>query len=157
MKTYKRLGFAVVSVVVMVMIVLFCAWLVLPVKAATSPSFAFAIADNPDIGFTSITNAYLIITDIRTGDMYDSSGAVQTTYASAAITFTADAQNTDWALCTMPGLPTGKDYAILIYENATPTLGDTIMAGPLLWDESNGLTYTDATPTEGGRVKTTRN
>lgn len=145
-------GLAMLTVIASIIIVLLLV-MTLSTPAATSQSYRLAIANVSSYGFTDMSNAYLIITDIRTGDMYDSTGSVQTTYASAAIPFAVDAQNTDWALCTMPALPTGKDYAIIIYENATPTMGDEIKAGPFLYDEMTGMTYTDLAPTTAGRVR----
>jgi hypothetical protein len=108
---------------------------------------AFSICNKSDFGFTDITNAYLVITDIRNGDMFDATtGAVSTTWANCAVAFTKDAQNTDWAFCTMPDLPADREYAIVIYENASPTLGDAIKVGPLRYDPLTGNTFTDTNP-----------
>jgi hypothetical protein len=123
-----------------------------PVKADTGSTHVIAVHKAMGNGFTTVGNAYAIITDLDTLDMYDASGAVNTTIDSeandgAAIEFTADGQNTDWAMATAPALETGKRYAITFYENATPAAGDTAVLGPLRYDPQTGETFTDANPT----------
>jgi hypothetical protein len=127
-------------------------------KAETTTSKTLCIPNNPDFGFSDITNAYAVITDIRTGDIFHkTTGAISTTWADCAIEFTKDAQNTDWAIATMPGLPNEKEYAIIIYENASPTLGDTIKVPAIRYDPVHGITFTDSSPVIGGRTRTIEN
>jgi hypothetical protein len=128
--------------------------------ALVSVALAVPITAHPVIihkamgdGFTTVDNAYAIVTDLANADMYDSTGAVQTTYASAALAATADGQNTDWALLTVPALPAGKRYAITFYENASPAAGDTAIIGPVRYDPVTGETFTDTNPLQGSIIR----
>jgi drug/metabolite transporter superfamily protein YnfA len=128
-------------------------------KAGTGSTHVIAVHKAMGNGFTTVGNAYAIITDLDNLDMYDHDGAVNTTIGTeasggAAIELTADGQNTDWAMATAPALDTGKRYAITFYENATPTAGDTAVLGPLRYDPETGETFTDSSPIKGARVKT---
>jgi hypothetical protein len=119
-----------------------------PVKADTGSTHVIAVHKAMGNGFTTVGNAYAIITDLDTLDMmHASTGVADATYGNCDIELTADGQNTDWAMATAPALETGKRYAITFYENATPAAGDTAVLGPLRYDPQTGETFTDANPT----------
>jgi len=123
------------------------------VKADTwsDGTVTMSIHKNMGDGFTTITNAYAIISPRVNCDMYDSTGAANATYASAAITFTADGQYTDEALGTLPSLPqTIGEWEITFYENSSPTAGDTAIVGPVLLNPETGMTYSDANNSRNG-------
>lgn len=124
---------------------------------ATGTSKKIAIHKAMGTGFTTLNNAYAIITDLATGDMmHASTGVVDTDYGDCDIAFADHDYNTDWAIATIPGLDTSKRYAITIYENATPTAGDTAVVGPLMYDPDTGVTYTDTNPIVGNKIRSRR-
>lgn len=124
-------------------------------KADTGTSKTLAIHKAMGNGFTSVGDAYAIITDLSNADMmHASTGVADATYGNCDIEFTADGQNTDWALATAPALDLDKKYAITIYENAAPAAGDTAVIGPLLYDPATGKTFSDSNPLEDNRVRT---
>ena len=129
------------------------------VKAAatpkTGPSVPFAVHVDMGIGFTVVGDAYAIITDLSNLDMmHATTGVADVAYGNCAITFTADGQNTDWALATIPALDLSKEYAITIYENGTPAAGNTCIIKPAYYNPVTGKTYGSYNPVSGGAVST---
>jgi hypothetical protein len=140
------------------MIVLFVVvvtWFV-PLQAKAwglSSSGTFCIPDVADYTFTDIDDAYIIITDVSNGDIYDADAAtptVTTTWADAVIACTKDAQNPYFSMATMPVLDTTKRYAIVVYEDVggdgTPLATDPVRIDALLYDPDTRVTYTDTNP-----------
>lgn len=122
-------------------------------KADTGTTHVIAIHKAMGNGFTTVDDAYAIVTDLSNLDMMKTdTGVADATYTNCDIEFTADLQNTDWALATVPALEKNKRYAITIYQNGTPTAGDKAVVGPLLYYE--GTMYTDTNPLMGNRVIT---
>lgn len=121
---------------------------------ATVSSHTFCLWNDPALSFTAITNAYVMLVNDDNGDMYDAdatSPTVTTTYAEAAIVLTADAQNTEWACGTIPACDSAIDPVLCVFENATPTLGDTIKAA-YKYDPKFG-TFTDTNPIKNNRIR----
>jgi len=155
MKQYGKI--ALFSILTLVVVFGIIAYKSIPLSAANWPATnTISIHKAMGNGFSTVGNAYAIISPVANCDMYNSSGAVETTYASAAITFTADGQYTDEALATIPALPqTITDWEITFYENATPTAGDAAVIGPCRLDPHTGQTFTDTNPIKYNRVRIT--
>lgn len=152
-------GIAITAVLVVFIVLTIVAYMVIPARAATGTTHVLAIHKAMGSGFGTVGNAYAIITDLSNADMmHASTGVADATYGNCDVEFTADLQNTDWALATAPALDTSKRYAITIYENSSATAGDTAVIGPLLYDPINGITYTDTNPLDGSilRVRQTQ-
>lgn len=158
METNMKKGIAITAVLAVFIILAIVAYMVIPAKAATGTTHVIAIHKAMGNGFTTVDNAYAIITDLSNADMmHASTGVADADYGDCDVEFTADGQNTDWALATAPALDTSKRYAITIYENSSPTAGDTAVIGPLRYDPETGETYTDSNPVWGNRARTIEN
>ena len=123
---------------------------------ATIESHAFCLWNDPALGFGDIDDAYVMIVNSENGDMYDADATtptVTTTYADAAIELDQDEQNTEFACGTIPATDSYKNLILCVYENSTPTLGDSVKAC-YNYDQLTGFTFTDTVPTFKQNVKT---
>jgi hypothetical protein len=151
----SRIGKITIAFIILLVLVVSAVFWAVPEKAeaATWPTTTISIHKNIGSGFTTIDNAYAIISPVNNCDMYDSTGAANATYASAAITFTADGQYTAEALGTIPPLPkTISEWEITFYENSSPAATDAAVAGPYRLNPKNGMCYSDANPTNSNEV-----
>jgi hypothetical protein len=118
---------------------------------ATAASHAFCIDDHPDYAFSDIDDAYLLLVDSETFDMYDadaSTPTITTTYADAEIHLTKDAQTLHGACGTIPAADTTKKLWLLLLEDGVDTLIDSFC-----YDPTTGHTYSLTNPLYEKRVR----
>ena len=102
---------------------------------------------------------YVVLWDRATGDLVtaaDGTTSSAVTWAAAALDendITVHGENTMAWVVVLPAMDGDKNYAMAIFNNATPTKGDLPVAGPYLFDREAKLAYSDANPVQGSRVK----
>src|SRR5210317_871081 len=83
--------------------------------------------------------------------------ALPISWTNCDIAFTKDTQNPYWSVTTIPTLPRGRDYAIVIYEDVggdgSEANTDPIRIDAVMYDPESGRTYTDTNPIRSNKVR----
>ena len=102
----------------------------------------------------SYTNLYAIFYDLNTGDMFNATtGAVETTWANAAIAAALHATNKGVWLVTTPPIEVDANIGFNLYQNDSPVNTDAVVKA-VKYDPKLNLTYSDATPAAQGKTFT---
>ena len=98
------------------------------------------------------TNLYAIFFDINTGDMFNpTTGAVETTWATAAQAAAVHATNKGVWLVTTPTIALDVNIGVNLHQNASPANTDAVVKS-FKYDPKTNLTYSDATPAAQGKT-----
>jgi hypothetical protein len=124
-----------------------------PAQAAnTYPGRTIVI---PNDGDTNYTNApWVFFYNADTGDMYHATlGTVSTTYGDCDILSVVHGTNTGVYTIAVPPLEKQPRIAMMIMDTATPGTS-AVPTQAVLYDQKYGVTYSDANPATGARVRT---
>jgi len=100
------------------------------------------------------SNPYIIFYDLNTGNMFNATtGAVETTWASAAVSGAKHATNKMVLLFTTPPIALDVNIGVNLFQNAAPADTDVITIAQK-YDPKNNTTYTDTIPAAQGKTLT---
>ena len=120
---------------------------------ATNRVYQSRILVIPDAA-TPYTNPYLIFYDLNTGDMFNpTTGAVETTWATAAKAATKHTTNKGVWIAATPPIDVDINIGVNIHDNASPANTDAVVKA-VKYDPKFNLTYSDATPAAQGKTLT---
>lgn len=150
----KHYGKIMLSIVFISLILSVIALLALKVQAADK--YAPTTMTIPNLH--SPTNQYLILYNIKTGELVNASdGSFGATWANAAFDkshWTNQTQTaiTGWPVYLIPGLTRGVTYGFVLCDGTSPVKTDNIRRSGL-YDPSSGITYTPTVPVTDGEVR----
>jgi hypothetical protein len=112
------------------------------------PSRTLVIPNN------SYADLYGIFYDLNSGDMFNATtGAVETTWASAAVVAALHTNNKSVWLLTTPPIGVDINVGLNLFQNASPANTDAITKSGK-YDPRLNHTYSDATPASQGKTFT---
>lgn len=125
-------------------------------QAATIASRTFALPSTSDV--THSANTYIILWDRATGNLVKDDGTVAAAneWTDGDIATAVHAQNGTVWIATIPALSTNYEYAIAVYDAASPAKTDVPTMGPFLYDPKSASVFSDTNPLEGRSVRTVR-
>jgi hypothetical protein len=100
----------------------------------------------------SYADLYAVFYDLFTGDMYDSDGAVSTTWGDCAIVAARHASNNAVWIVVTPAIELGKNIGVNLFQNASPADTDVPIKA-IKYDPKTNVTYSDAVPAAKGRAR----
>ena len=127
------------------------------VEAATHSARTFALPSTSSVTHTA--NTYIVIWDRYSGDLVtaaDGTTSASVTWANAAIedaNIDAHGQNAALWLAAIPALDKGRQYALAVYDAASPATSDVPTMGPFLYDAESGIVYSDTNPINSTKVR----
>ena len=126
-------------------------------QAATTPSHTFVLPSSSTVTHTA--NTYIIIWDRRTGNLVADAGTVAAAngWTDGDIATAVHAQNGTVWLATIPALDGIYQYALAVYDAASPAKTDVPTMGPFLYDPAARTVFTDTNPINGNRTRTINN
>jgi hypothetical protein len=104
---------------------------------------------------THTANTYIVIWDRRTGNLVADAGTVAAANAwtDGDIATAVHAENGTVWLATIPALESVYEYAMAVYDNASPAKTDVPTMGPFLYDPSSRTVFTDTNPITGNKTR----
>ena len=123
--------------------------------ASTYPARTIVIPNSSNTAGSGYTNdPWVIFYNADSGVLYHATtGAVEATYGNCDILGVVGSPNTGVWTIAVPPLQKAPRIGIMIYDTATPGTS-AVPTKFTLYDQKYGVTYSDANPATGARVRT---